>query len=151
MLETSAKHSFEMSTMKAKLDECIPQYEMCEAFQKKKEEYLIDNSTDIFMDGWAKVVDVLGLEFNFTREQANEVRQRMFERTWDGAHGRDDTKTMQQRVPEEVLFRHVLSRLPIKSLLRFKGVNASWYDWITSPKFAELHLHHQISPSSMIL
>ncbi|KAK9125461.1 hypothetical protein Scep_014307 [Stephania cephalantha] len=70
----SAQHSFDMFTMQAKLDDCIPQYEMSKAFNNKQEDYLIDNGIDLFIDGSTKVVELLGPEFNFTREQANEVR-----------------------------------------------------------------------------
>ncbi|KAK9148862.1 hypothetical protein Scep_007619 [Stephania cephalantha] len=38
------------------------------------------------MDGWAKAVKLFRPEFNFTREQADEVKQQTFQRTWDGAN-----------------------------------------------------------------
>ncbi|KAK9148460.1 hypothetical protein Scep_007217 [Stephania cephalantha] len=47
----STQYSFNMSTIEAKLDDCIPQYEMSEAFHKKQENYLIDNGADLFLDG----------------------------------------------------------------------------------------------------
>ncbi|KAK9156123.1 hypothetical protein Sjap_003603 [Stephania japonica] len=48
----------------------------------------------------------------------------------------------QQEIPEEVIFHHVLIRLPIKSLLVLysKCVNKFWHNWITSPIFLKLHL-----------
>ncbi|KAK9120856.1 hypothetical protein Syun_018473 [Stephania yunnanensis] len=81
-----AQYSFNMSAMQTKLDDCIPQYEKSEAFHKKHENCLIDNGTDLFLDGWAKVVELLRPEFNFTSEHAEKVKQRMFRRTWEGAN-----------------------------------------------------------------
>ncbi|KAK9095223.1 hypothetical protein Scep_026692 [Stephania cephalantha] len=49
-----------------------------QAVAMKQENYLIDNGSDLFLDGWAKAVELLGPEFNFTREQVEEVKQRMF-------------------------------------------------------------------------
>ena len=43
--------------------------------------------------------------------------------------------------PEIVLF-HILPKLPGKSLLRFKCVCKQWRSIITSPLFANIHLHH---------
>ncbi|KAK9133177.1 hypothetical protein Scep_012705 [Stephania cephalantha] len=74
----SAQYSFNMSVIQAQLDDCIPQYENSEVFHKKQENYLIDNGTNLFLDGWVKAVKLLGPEFNFAREQAKEVKQRMF-------------------------------------------------------------------------
>ncbi|KAK9092774.1 hypothetical protein Syun_027685 [Stephania yunnanensis] len=70
----SAEYSFNMFAMQAKLDDCTPQYEKSETFHKKQENYLIDNGIDLFLDGWAKAIELLGPQFNFTREQAEEVK-----------------------------------------------------------------------------
>ncbi|KAI5326351.1 hypothetical protein L3X38_035425 [Prunus dulcis] len=58
----------------------------------------------------------------------------------------------------EELMTHILSRLPPKSLLRFKCIRKSWSVLITTPQFVEMHLsnfsstRHQIStPSTTIL
>ncbi|KAK9139762.1 hypothetical protein Scep_009443 [Stephania cephalantha] len=56
---------------------------MSEAFQKKKKYHLIKNSTSIYMSGWDKAVEMLGPAFNFTSEQALEVRDRMFRNALD--------------------------------------------------------------------
>ncbi|KAK9125986.1 hypothetical protein Scep_014832 [Stephania cephalantha] len=50
LAEQSVKHSFDMSIMKATLNDCIPQYEMSEAFHKKNEDHLIENVTSICQD-----------------------------------------------------------------------------------------------------
>ncbi|KAK9142872.1 hypothetical protein Syun_012272 [Stephania yunnanensis] len=55
-------------------------------FHKKQENYLIDNGVDLFFDGWAKAVELLGSEFNFTHKQPEDVRKRMFRMTWEGAN-----------------------------------------------------------------
>lgn len=44
-------------------------------------------------------------------------------------------------MPEELII-DTLSRLPVKSLLRFKAVSKNWYALIRSPYFTQLHLDH---------
>ncbi|KAJ9555470.1 hypothetical protein OSB04_010084 [Centaurea solstitialis] len=48
--------------------------------------------------------------------------------------------TLPELSPEIVLF-HILSKLPAKSLLRFKCVCKQWRSFLTSPLFAKTHLH----------
>lgn len=43
-------------------------------------------------------------------------------------------------MPEEMIFQF-LSRLPPKSLMRFKCIQKSWYALINNPKFVDKHLH----------
>ncbi|KAK1315858.1 F-box protein [Acorus calamus] len=47
-------------------------------------------------------------------------------------------------LPEEI-FLEILSRLPVKSLMRFKCVSKSWYFLIRDPRLGELHLLHHRS------
>ncbi|GFP82038.1 F-box protein at3g17710 [Phtheirospermum japonicum] len=42
-------------------------------------------------------------------------------------------------IPEDII-RTILSRLPVKSLLRFRTVSKSWNTMISDPRFARLHL-----------
>ncbi|XP_050228398.1 F-box/kelch-repeat protein At3g06240-like isoform X2 [Mercurialis annua] len=47
---------------------------------------------------------------------------------------------MPRHIPLDILME-ILSRLPVKPLLRFKSVSKSWYSLIsTNPRFVELHL-----------
>ncbi|XP_058211732.1 F-box protein CPR1-like [Rhododendron vialii] len=45
-------------------------------------------------------------------------------------------------VPGEIVY-DILSRLPVKSLCRFKSVSKSWLALITAPEFVKSHLHHR--------
>ncbi|XP_058211845.1 F-box protein CPR1-like [Rhododendron vialii] len=45
-------------------------------------------------------------------------------------------------LPGEIVY-DILSRLPVKSLCRFKSVSKPWLALITDPKFVKSHLHHQ--------
>ncbi|KAL3502776.1 hypothetical protein ACH5RR_037225 [Cinchona calisaya] len=47
---------------------------------------------------------------------------------------------MCDHIPEEVLI-HILTKVPAKSLLRFRSVSKSWKSLITSPYFISLHTH----------
>ncbi|KAJ9543010.1 hypothetical protein OSB04_022717 [Centaurea solstitialis] len=49
--------------------------------------------------------------------------------------------TLPELSPEIVLF-HILPKLPGKSLLRFKCVCKQWQSFLTTPLFANIHLHH---------
>ncbi|OIT34802.1 PREDICTED: putative F-box/kelch-repeat protein At1g12870 [Nicotiana attenuata] len=50
--------------------------------------------------------------------------------------------------PEDVAME-ILTRLPVKSLLRFKCVGKSWYETITSPIFVKEHMNRK-SPQILI-
>ncbi|KAL6568116.1 hypothetical protein OROHE_003800 [Orobanche hederae] len=52
-----------------------------------------------------------------------------------------------RELPEE-LIEIILSKLPVKSLLRFKCVRKSWYSLIKSPHFIDLHLKNRSSAGS---
>ncbi|XP_058211841.1 F-box protein CPR1-like [Rhododendron vialii] len=45
-------------------------------------------------------------------------------------------------LPGEIVY-DILSRLPVKSLHRFKSVSKPWLALITDPEFVKSHLHHQ--------
>lgn len=47
---------------------------------------------------------------------------------------------MSRHIVHEIVV-DVLSRLPVKSLLRFKSVSKEWQSIITDPKFVSLHLN----------
>lgn len=51
-------------------------------------------------------------------------------------------------LPEEIIIE-ILSRLPVKSLLRFRSVCKAWLFEISNPNFTQLHLNH--SPSCLII
>nr|XP_016480131.1 PREDICTED: F-box/kelch-repeat protein At3g06240-like isoform X1 [Nicotiana tabacum] len=40
----------------------------------------------------------------------------------------------------------ILLRLPVKSLLRFRAVSKSWYGFLSSPDFIQMHLRHGQQP-----
>nr|XP_009776547.1 PREDICTED: putative F-box protein At3g10430 [Nicotiana sylvestris] len=53
--------------------------------------------------------------------------------------------------PKDAMLQ-ILLRLPVKSLLRFRSVCKSWYNFLKSPHFIKVHLSHQIShPASLPL
>ncbi|XP_058187772.1 putative F-box/kelch-repeat protein At1g12870 [Rhododendron vialii] len=52
---------------------------------------------------------------------------------------------MDEEMPEDAL-TEILSRLPVKSLLRFKSISKHWYSLIQSPCF--ISLHHNRSPKN---
>ncbi|OIS98753.1 PREDICTED: putative F-box protein At3g20705 isoform X1 [Nicotiana attenuata] len=47
-------------------------------------------------------------------------------------------------LPKDAMVQ-ILLRLPVKSLLRFRSVCKSWYNFLKSPHFIKLHLTHQIA------
>ncbi|KAL5698324.1 hypothetical protein ACHQM5_029378 [Ranunculus cassubicifolius] len=53
-------------------------------------------------------------------------------------------------LPPEILF-DILSRLPIKCLMKCKALNKDWYQLITSPGFVHLHLKHAKENKERIL
>ncbi|XP_047333428.1 F-box protein CPR1-like [Impatiens glandulifera] len=50
-------------------------------------------------------------------------------------------------VPDEIL-ENVLSRLPVKCLLRLRCVSKSWLSLISSPRFVKLHLNRSVQTKS---
>lgn len=51
-------------------------------------------------------------------------------------------------LPLELLIAEILSRLPVKSLLRFKSVCKSWYSLIEDPEFIKLHQSKNLNSNS---
>ena len=49
-------------------------------------------------------------------------------------------KSLSERVPYDVVI-DILSRLPVKSLIRFRRVSKSWYSVITDPFFINKHFN----------
>lgn len=49
-------------------------------------------------------------------------------------------KICAQNIPDELVF-DILTRLPVKSVLRFKCICKSWLSMISDPKFIRTHLH----------
>ncbi|KAJ9542152.1 hypothetical protein OSB04_028658 [Centaurea solstitialis] len=50
--------------------------------------------------------------------------------------------TMENIVPNDTLFYHILPSLPAKSLGRFKCVCKQWRSFLATPMFTKMHLHH---------
>ncbi|KAK9137056.1 hypothetical protein Sjap_007650 [Stephania japonica] len=53
-------------------------------------------------------------------------------------------------LPDDVLAREILARLPVKSLVRFKSICKAWRAMITDHDFIEMHLHHQLQSKQSI-
>ncbi|XP_074288285.1 putative F-box protein At1g33530 [Silene latifolia] len=51
-------------------------------------------------------------------------------------------------IPQDLLYNEILSRLPVKYLLKFKSVSKQWKEVISSPDFIKLHLQRQQTCSS---
>ncbi|XP_074314816.1 F-box protein At5g10340-like [Silene latifolia] len=52
---------------------------------------------------------------------------------------------MSKSLPTEIITHEIFSKLPVKSLLRFKCVSKSYNALISSPEFVELHLRESRS------
>ncbi|KAL7599833.1 hypothetical protein Lser_V15G23662 [Lactuca serriola] len=52
------------------------------------------------------------------------------------------SKTMKTELPSEILFSHILPRLPAKYVSRFKCVSKQWNSFLKTPYFSKIHLHH---------
>ncbi|XP_027368672.1 F-box/kelch-repeat protein At3g06240-like [Abrus precatorius] len=55
-----------------------------------------------------------------------------------------------KHIPSELL-HEVLLRLPVKSLIRFKGVSKSWHSLISDPDFATSHCDKACAPTRKLL
>lgn len=55
---------------------------------------------------------------------------------------------MSDYIPEELIFEEVLTRLPVKSLGRFRCVSKSWCAQINSPQFIKLHYNRRKKSNS---
>ncbi|XP_044504084.1 F-box/kelch-repeat protein At3g06240-like [Mangifera indica] len=58
--------------------------------------------------------------------------------------------TMSQNLPNEIVI-DILSRLPVKSIVKFKCVSKPWRSLFSDPKFIELHLNRAIAKNSHCL
>lgn len=55
-------------------------------------------------------------------------------------------------IPDDLIFEHILPRLPVKSLIQFNSVCKSWYNFISSSQFAKSHLKFSsASPHFLLL
>ncbi|KAG7944356.1 hypothetical protein I3843_15G096700 [Carya illinoinensis] len=52
---------------------------------------------------------------------------------------------LSRHLPEDVVITEILSRLPVKSLMRFKSVSKAWYALIRNPHFSTKHHTFAIS------
>lgn len=52
-------------------------------------------------------------------------------------------------LPEDLVIDQILSRLPVKSLMRFKSVCKRWYSFPTNPSFIASHLKHNTTCNSL--
>lgn len=52
------------------------------------------------------------------------------------------SKTMKTELPSEILFSHILPRLPAKYVSRFKCVSKQWNSFLRTPYFSKIHLNH---------
>ncbi|XP_058214496.1 F-box/kelch-repeat protein At3g23880-like [Rhododendron vialii] len=68
------------------------------------------------------------------------------------ANSPSDLPTATSDLPSEMTIE-ILSRLPVKSLLRFKSVCKTWYDLIETPDFISKHLQTQstLNPPSVLV
>ncbi|XP_074283752.1 F-box/kelch-repeat protein At3g23880-like [Silene latifolia] len=48
--------------------------------------------------------------------------------------------TKQSHLPNDLIIQEILTRLPVKSILRFKAVSKQWYSTLSSSNFANAHL-----------
>ncbi|KAK1367193.1 hypothetical protein POM88_042754 [Heracleum sosnowskyi] len=51
----------------------------------------------------------------------------------------EKSETKKTELPEKIIYTHILPRLPILSVIRFKTVSKSWYAVLSSPKFLKEH------------
>ncbi|XP_021736586.1 putative F-box/kelch-repeat protein At1g12870 [Chenopodium quinoa] len=63
----------------------------------------------------------------------------------------EDSESQTLTLPDDLIFEHILPRLPVKPLTRFKSVSKSWLSTISNPKFAKTHLKLFTSPSPQFL
>lgn len=52
-------------------------------------------------------------------------------------------------LPEDLVIDQILSRLPVKSLMRFKSVCKRWHSLPTNPSFIASHLKHRNTPNTL--
>ncbi|CAI9295658.1 unnamed protein product [Lactuca saligna] len=47
-----------------------------------------------------------------------------------------------EELPPDIVLFHILPRLPVKSVLRFRSVSKQWQSFLTGPAFEEMHRRH---------
>jgi len=66
----------------------------------------------------------------------------------DDDHGNEEEEEEENQIPQlpdALIFSEILTRLPVKSLIRFKLVSKPWQSQISSPSFAKTHLDHTVA------
>ncbi|KAL9809914.1 F-box protein [Arabidopsis thaliana] len=61
---------------------------------------------------------------------------------------RNSETSMEELLPHDVIEYHIMVRLDVKTLLKFKSVSKQWMSTIQSPSFQERQLIHHLSQSS---
>lgn len=83
--------------------------------------------------------------------KADSARDSWMRRGSDVTH-RVEEEHLHHYLPHDLISHHILTRLPIKTLLQFKSVSKEWYSTISSCEFTKMHLksfiltHHPSSP-----
>ncbi|KNA03560.1 hypothetical protein SOVF_207960 [Spinacia oleracea] len=64
----------------------------------------------------------------------------------EAASHKNEQVLHQRHLPDDLITQHILPKLPVKSLFKFKSVSKQWYSTLSSYQFANTHF--KLSPSS---